>query len=253
MHVLELILAGLILGFLNTVGSGGSVVSLPLLVSLGYPAITANATNRVPVALGLMIAIWQCQKAGSIPWSYCLRLLPIILGGTLIGTQISLLIPRQALEFSINLAVTLALALLLIKPRRWLDARQSESTDLLFGPKLLFLLFLVSIWNGFIVLDAGTYLLLAFTLVAGMGLAQANVLKIVLMGASGMFSLIIFNGYSAISWPAALPLALGSIAGSVLGSHLVLGSRAKQWIYWSLVSTISAGLLIKLTAFLLNY
>jgi uncharacterized membrane protein YfcA len=251
MHLVELVLAGLVLGFLNTVSSGGSVISLPLLVSIGYPAAVANATNRVPVAIGLLIAIWQFHRAGSIPWSYCLRLVPLILFGTFLGVQISLLIPRSSLTAAINFAVVIALILLLIKPKRWLDNESAPVGVLRFSPQLLILLFLVSIWNGFIVLDAGTYLLLTLTLVGGMSLSQANVMKVVLMGVSGLFSLILFTGYDTVNWSAAFPLALGSVAGSMIGSRLVLGGRAKQWIYWSLVSAISIGLLFKVVEYLL--
>jgi len=252
MHLVELTLAGLILGFLNTVSSGGSVISLPLLISLGYPAAVANATNRVPVAIGLLIAIWQFQKAGSIPWAYCSRLAPLILFGTFVGVQISLLIPRSSLTLAINFAVVMALILLLIKPRRWLENQSGEQGILNFSPQLLVLLFLVSVWNGFIVLDAGTYLLLTLTLLGGMGLAQANVMKVFLMGASGLFSLLLFSGYNTVNWSAAGPLAIGSVAGSIIGSRLVLGAKAKEWIYWSLVVTISVGIVLKLTEFFLR-
>jgi uncharacterized membrane protein YfcA len=252
MHLAELTLAGLVLGFLNTVSSGGSVISLPLLISLGYPAAVANATNRVPVAIGLLIAIWQFHRAGSIPWSYCFRLVPLILFGTFIGVQISLLIPRSSLTAAINFAVVMALILLLIKPKRWLENQSGEQGTLNFSPQLLVLLFLVSIWNGFIVLDAGTYLLLTLTLLGGMGLAQANVMKVFLMGASGLFSLLLFSGYNTVNWTAAIPLAIGSVAGSITGSRLVLGAKAKEWIYWSLVVTISVGILLKLTEYLLK-
>ncbi len=251
MHLVELFFAGLVLGFLNTVSSGGSVISLPLLISLGYPAAVANATNRVPVAIGLLIAIWQFQKAGSIPWAYCIRLAPLILFGTFLGVQISLLIPKSSLAAAITFAVVMALILLLIRPRRWLDNESTAAGVLRFSPPLLMLLFLVSIWNGFIVLDAGTYFLLTLTLLGGMGLAQANVMKVFLMGMSGIFSLLLFSGYETVNWLAATPLALGSVAGSIIGGRLVLGSRAKYWIYWSLVTAISAGLLFKLIEYYL--
>jgi len=251
MHLVELIAAGLVLGFLNTVSSGGSVISLPLLISLGYPAAVANATNRVPVAIGLFIAIWQFHKAGSIPWSYCLKLAPLILFGTFVGVQISLLIPKSSLAAAITFAVVMALILLLIKPRRWLDNESSAAGVLRFSPQLLLLLFLVSIWNGFIVLDAGTYFLLTLTMLGGMGLAQANVMKVFLMGVSGLFSLVLFSGYDTVNWSAAAPLAFGSVAGSLIGSRLALGSKAKQWIYCSLVTAISAGLLLKLVEYFL--
>ena len=248
-HIFQLVFAGVVLGFLNTVSSGGSVISLPLLLALGYPAVVANATNRVPVSVGLLIAIWQFHKAGSIPWRVCLPLLPLILIGTFIGTQLSVLIPMSALATAITFAVVMALVLLLINPRRWLDNHSVDSKVLALSPQLIIILFLVSVWNGFIVLDAGTYLLLSLTLLGGLGLAQANVMKVVLMGASGLFSLLIFSGYSAVNWTASLPLVIGSILGSAIGSKLALGSGAKKWIYWSLVAGISTSLLLKLVSF----
>ena len=251
MHFVELIAAGLVLGFLNTVSSGGSVISLPLLISLGYPAAVANATNRVPVAIGLLIAIWQFHKADSIPWTYCLKLAPLVLLGTFVGVQISLLIPKSSLAIAITFAVVMALFLLLIKPRRWLADGSVAAGVLRFSPQLAILLFFVSVWNGFIVLDAGTYFLLTLTLLGGLGLAQANVMKVFLMGLSGLFSLVLFTGYDTVNWSAAAPLAFGSVVGSVIGCRLALGSKAKQWIYWSLVAAISAGLMSKLVEFFL--
>ena len=72
------------------------------------------------------------------------------------------------------------------------------------------------------------------------------------MGASGLFSLLLFSGYNTVNWQAAGPLAIGSVAGSIIGSRLVLGAKAKEWIYWSLVVTISVGILLKLTEYLLK-
>jgi uncharacterized membrane protein YfcA len=74
-------------------------------------------------------------------------------------------------------------------------------------------------------------------------------MKVVLMGASGLFSLLIFSGYSAVNWTASLPLVIGSILGSTIGSKLALGSGATKWIYWSLVAGISTSLLLKLVSF----
>jgi hypothetical protein len=45
------IVAGLLCGFLNTVASSGSAVSLPILLWVGLHAVDANATNRVPVLI----------------------------------------------------------------------------------------------------------------------------------------------------------------------------------------------------------
>ena len=53
------IVAGLACGFLNTVASSGSAVSLPVLMAIGLDPITANATNRVPLLLGSLSATWK--------------------------------------------------------------------------------------------------------------------------------------------------------------------------------------------------
>jgi uncharacterized membrane protein YfcA len=100
----------------------------------------------------------------------------------------------------------------------------------------------IGIWAGFIVLDTATYILLSLVLLAGVSLVQANGVKIVLMGAASLLSVIFFVANGDVNWSAALPLSIGSVAGSVLGSRLALGPRAQQWIYRLLIVTISAEL-----------
>jgi len=79
-------------------------------------------------------------------------------------------------------------------------------------------------------------------LLAGVSLVQANGVKIVLMGGSSFLSVIFFVADGEVNWPAALLLSIGSVIGSVFGSRLALGPRAKQWIYRLLLVTISAEL-----------
>ena len=50
------IVGGLLCGFLNTVASSGSAVTLPLLMFMGLTPLIANATNRVPVLIVALIA-----------------------------------------------------------------------------------------------------------------------------------------------------------------------------------------------------
>jgi uncharacterized protein len=49
--------AGFCSGFLNTIASAGSAVTLPLLIFLGLPANIANGTNRVQIAIGRIASI----------------------------------------------------------------------------------------------------------------------------------------------------------------------------------------------------
>ena len=66
--------AGLVCGFLNTVASSGSAVSLPILMMMGLDPIAANATNRLGVLVGAMTATCAVQAkdgpatSSRIPW-----------------------------------------------------------------------------------------------------------------------------------------------------------------------------------------
>ena len=47
--IVVLIIAGIFVGFINTLSGGGSVISLSLLILLGLPANIANGTNRISI------------------------------------------------------------------------------------------------------------------------------------------------------------------------------------------------------------
>ena len=49
--VFLLVVAGFLAGAVNAVAGGGSLISFPALLAVGYPSITANVTNLV----GLMV------------------------------------------------------------------------------------------------------------------------------------------------------------------------------------------------------
>jgi uncharacterized membrane protein YfcA len=241
-HLIQLLVAGIALGLLNTVSSSGSAVSLPLLLALGYPAAIANATNRVPVVAGFAMALWRFQRAGAIPWQLSLQLLPAMLLGTLFGTGLSLLASMMEILGAIRFALVAVLVLLLINPQRWLNRAPIDLKTVKVDWRLQVLFVGIGIWAGFIVLDTATYILLSMVLLAGVSLVQANGVKIVLMGAASLLSVIFFVANGDVNWMAALPLSIGSVAGSVLGSRLALGPRAQQWIYRLLIVTISAEL-----------
>jgi uncharacterized membrane protein YfcA len=48
-HIVLLVLGGVGAGVFNGVAGGGSLISFPLLLALGYPALTANITNTVGI------------------------------------------------------------------------------------------------------------------------------------------------------------------------------------------------------------
>ncbi|MCK5079491.1 MAG: sulfite exporter TauE/SafE family protein, partial [Bacteroidales bacterium] len=55
-EIVALIVAGLMVGFINTLAGGGSIISLSVLMVLGLPANVANGTNRIAIAVQTLTA-----------------------------------------------------------------------------------------------------------------------------------------------------------------------------------------------------
>jgi uncharacterized membrane protein YfcA len=80
----------------------------------------ANGTNRLPVLVGMATALWQCQRAGAIAWSFTWRLLPVFLLSALAGSGLATILPMDQILVLVHVALVLALLLVLVKPQRWL-------------------------------------------------------------------------------------------------------------------------------------
>ena len=82
------IVAGVACGFLNTVASSGSAVSLPVLMAIGLDPITANATNRVPLLLGSISATWKFHTKKALPWGLAIKVSIPTSIGAIVGARL---------------------------------------------------------------------------------------------------------------------------------------------------------------------
>lgn len=230
--------AGIIAGFLNTVASSGTAVTLPVMIGLGLHPMLANATNRVPVVVGCAVAVWQYHRVGQMPWKPALRLSVPLLLGAVIG-----LIAAENLNDMRTIRVTVfalgvAAVLVLINPSKWLAAEITEPVRK-SGPLIVVAVFAIGAWAGLIVLDSATYMLAVLVLLAGFPIREANAIKVFSLGLVALLGTILFAVKGQIDWLWALPLSVGSIVGSQLGTRVSLGPNASRWVYFMLVLVIA--------------
>lgn len=92
-HIIILITSGLIVGFINTIAGGGTIISLSVLMLLGLPPIVANGTNRVAIIAQNITAVINFHRKKLIDWKKSFKLaIPVVLGtviGAIIGNHIS--------------------------------------------------------------------------------------------------------------------------------------------------------------------
>ena len=235
---LLLLAAGLAAGFLNTVASSGTAVTLPVMIALGLHPMVANATNRVPVLLGCAVAVWKFHQAKQMPWKPALRLSGPLLAGAVVG-----LIAAENLSDMRTIRVTvfalgIAALLVLLNPSKWLNADPAVPVRA-SGPLIIVAVFAVGAWAGLIVLDSATYMLAVLVLMAHFPLREANAIKVFSLGLVAL-----------IDWLWAIPLAAGAMAGSRIGAQVSLGPNASRWVY-SMLLVVLAGEAVRLGFLLL--
>src|SRR5271156_2862549 len=68
LYGLILLAAGLGCGLVNTLASSGSAISLPVLLMFGLSPLDANATNRLTVLFGSLMALRTFQAKAEVEW-----------------------------------------------------------------------------------------------------------------------------------------------------------------------------------------
>jgi uncharacterized membrane protein YfcA len=152
------VIGGLLCGFLNTVASSGSAVSLPILMWVGLHAVDANATNRIPVLVGAITATAGLARHGTVPWRPALQAAVPVTVGAAIGALLSEVIPSHELRIFITGAIVMALILIVTKLKDLVSSARNGKVRMDW--RAMILMFFVGVWTGFIVLDCATYMLL---------------------------------------------------------------------------------------------
>lgn len=224
--IIIILAAGISAGFINTMAGGGSLITLPLLIFLGFPAAVANGTNRVALLVENITAILNFRNKGYFDYKFALLLaLPAVIG-SLIGAQMAVSISEQL--FNQLLAVIMLSMLILIL---WNPAKNIKINEKKLSKKrkiiAAFVFFLIGIYGGFMQAGVGIIIIAALSLLTGFSLVKINSLKVFVVGIYIFSSLGIFIFNDKVDWITALILALGNGTGSYLASTLAVDKGEK--------------------------
>jgi uncharacterized membrane protein YfcA len=162
----------------NTLASSGSAISLPVLLMFGLSPLDANATNRLSVLFGSLMALRTFHAKGEVNWRAGIEMaIPATLG-SVVGVLAAKKIPGRGMALVITAAVVAAFLLLVTRMRSVIERPQVDLSRITTVG--MFALLGVGFWLGFIVLDGATYLLLVLILMFHFDLVHANALKALL-------------------------------------------------------------------------
>jgi hypothetical protein len=223
---LGLVAVGFAASVLNVVAGGGSFLTLPALIFLGLPAREANATNRVGVVAQNVGAVWGFHRHGVLDWRWALAITVPGLLGAAIGAALALRVPDKDLQRFLAFTMVAMTLWTLFAPKTRAsggEGRAPARTWQVYGFSVL-----VGLYAGFVQAGVG-FLFLALTTMAGLDLVRGNAAKVLSALCQTLLSLVIFAASGVVRWPEGMALAVGSLAGSLLGVHLTV-FKGQRWI-----------------------
>lgn len=238
-----LFFAGLFAGVINTVGGGGSVLTLPALIFAGIPAGIANATNRIGIIIQNLVAIRQFRKGNAREDHLSARVVAVGLAGSVLGARLASLIPDREFERILGVLMLVLLAMILSRPRpRLLKNGVPEDAWSPLSPRskiaTLTAFFFLGIYAGFLQAGVGIMILVALGYLVRMDLVRGNYVKLVFVFVLNLAALATFlAGGIEIEWVAGIAITAGQALGAALGSWIAI-RKGERWILWILTVAI---------------
>ncbi len=208
-------------GVMNAMAGGGTILTYPVLVLLGEPAITANATSTVALWPGSAASLYGFRREvrGHRAWLAAL-FLPSLLGGAL-GAVLLLRTPPKTFEGLAPYLILFATLLFALQGAvsRWTGSpHAADRAPARLAAAWLFQ-FGVSVYGGYFGAGIGILMLAVLGFLGLSDIHAANGLKNFFAMCINGVAAVYFVARGAVNWPAALVLIVGAIAGGYAGAR----------------------------------
>jgi uncharacterized protein len=219
---LEFVLVGIaafVAGAINAVAGGGSLVSFPALVAVGYPTKVANVTNTV--------ALWPGYVGGSIGYAAQLsgqRRRVIILAvpsilGAIVGSAILLYTSESAFDAIVPFLILFAAGLMLLQPRLavFVARHRANTTSDQTPFEVVASVFVLAIYGAYFGAGLGIITLAVLGILLPDDLHRSNALKGLLSAIMNAAAVVYFAIWGPVEWLPAAVMAVTALAGGYYG------------------------------------
>lgn len=208
-------------GFVDAAAGGGGLISLPAYLLAGLPPHLASGTNKASALCGTTAALLRFQSSGRIKWMAALPATVAALPGAFLGAHLQMLLPSDWLR--ILMAVLLPLLAIPLLRRPDLTPKNSITPSITRQTVLCLLIgLIIGVYDGFLGPGTGTFLILGFTFLTGMDAITASGSAKVVNLASNVAAFAAFAMRGEVLIPLAIPAAVCSIVGGILGAHMTI-------------------------------
>ncbi|MRH99679.1 TSUP family transporter [Kriegella sp. EG-1] len=217
-HYPLLILVGFIVGFINTVAGGGSLLTLPVLIFLGLPPSVANGTNRVGVVIQNLMGTAGFKSKGVSTYPFDIFLGISAFFGAVLGAYIAVDIKGETFNRILAIVMMVVVLIIIFKPK----IEAEELIEKIRGKQLwigIVAFFFFGIYGGFINAGLGFIIILFLHYVNKLTLVKANATKVVVVLIYSLAALVVFVLNDKVIWLVGLVLAIGTGSGAWVASR----------------------------------
>lgn len=212
-------------GFVDAIGGGGGIISVPVYLLAGLPTHFALGTNKLSSCTGTSVSTLRYLKNGYVNWKLALPSAALAMVGSFLGNRIQLRVDERILKYV--LLFVLPLAALALFRQKSLPEQEGLMPAARRRAIVWTASFLIGMYDGFYGPGTGTFLLLVYCALAKMDVRTASgTVKLVNFSSNiaALTSALIAG--KVLIWIGLIAAAF-SITGHYVGSGLAIrnGSR----------------------------
>ena len=217
--LIYLLAGGVLAGILSSAASFASLVSYPLLLSIGIPPVYANVTNDAALIWNSIGAVFASRRELHGHWHDVGRYAICTVAGSAIGCWLLLVFPGKTFERVAPFFILLAGIMIIISGHHQPQPQLHRP----FWQRLIYLILLtlVGMYAGYFGAAAGIVVLVLLTYLMEENFLVVNAVKNTICGLANLTALIIYTFNSHIYWHFAIPMAIGMFIGGYLGPVIV--------------------------------
>lgn len=211
--------------FVDAIGGGGGIISVPVYLLAGLPTHFALGTNKLSSGIGTAASTYRYIRNGYADWELAIPSILLALVGAHFGTRLQLMVDERYLKYML-LAVLPLVAVVLLRQKKLPEQpgqiRLPLRRIIVWGASLI-----VGTYDGFYGPGTGTFLLLIFCNLGKMDLRTASGNVKLVNFSSNIGALFTSLTAGKVLVPIGLIAAAFSMAGHYIGAGLTIKNGSK--------------------------
>ena len=213
-------------GFVDSIGGGGGLISLPAYLFAGLPVHSAVCTNKLSSCFGTGIATIRFARHRLIHWNLAVPTVIAAVAGSAIGAHISLMMDEKVMLILLLCVLPVVAFAVMTKALHDRPAEE-EVIDARAYITATIAAFVIGIYDGIYGPGTGTFLIIALNIFSRLSIATANGQTKAINLATNITSLVVFLMNGTVIIPLGLAAALCNMAGAYIGSGMVMDKGSK--------------------------